>query len=74
MKIMKCLEMNKYYICNQEKCGENASCKIDTEYGCKHTSDRNYALHKGQVGVFEKKGDELWELDIKKDYLVIMEV
>jgi hypothetical protein len=65
--------MNKYYICNQKRC-EKGSCQLDGETYCKHTSDRNYALHKGQVGVFEKKDDELWELDINKDDIVIMEV
>lgn len=64
------MEKKIFYLCNQKK------CKLcSAKYGdCKHTSDRNFALHKGQVGIFKKVGEDLFEMDINKDDIVIMEV
>ncbi len=53
--------MKIFYLCNKKKC-EYGSCRFE-EPLCSHTTDKNYALHKDEMGKFIRLGKDLWEVD-----------
>lgn len=60
---MECLNKGKiFYLCNKKKC-KHEYCRLDEKYPCKHTMNKDYALHKGEMGRFVRRGNDLWEVD-----------